>query len=450
MTQRQYFGTDGIRGRVGSPQMNVEFVLRLGLAAGRVFAQQTQQKATVFIGRDTRISGNTLQLALQAGLIAAGANVKLLGVLPTPAIAYLTHSLSATVGVVISASHNPYYDNGIKFFDSQGMKISDQLELAIEHELTKTLDMVESDHLGEVDEIFDAKGRYAEFCKNLIIDRINLQGFKCVVDAAHGAGFEVAPQIFQECGLTVSCIGCEPNGFNINDHCGATNLILLQETVLTKQADIGIALDGDGDRLIMVDHKGEVVDGDEMLCILAHARCEEHTEQGVVGTVMSNLGLEKALREKDIEFVRANVGDRYVLETLLDKGWLLGGEASGHIVDLSITTTGDGIVTALQILKIMRQQNKSLHELKQIMQKHPQVLINVPIKKVVQLHDYPDIDRAASQMRQKLQERGRILIRPSGTEPCVRVMVEGVDAKEVQESAEYLARVVHNVIAASF
>jgi len=446
MTQRHYFGTDGIRGRVGSDKMNVEFVLRLGLAAGRVFSAQTEKPATILIGRDTRISGMALQSALQAGLVAAGVHVKLLDVMPTPAIAHLTQSLGATAGVVISASHNPYHDNGIKFFDAQGMKISDHVELAIEHELTAELMMADSDSLGDVTTIADAKGRYAEFCKSIVDEGMRFDHIKCVVDGANGAGFEVGPQVFRELGLDVVSIACEPDGFNINEKCGATSLALLQEKVLAEKADVGIALDGDGDRLIMVDHQGEVVDGDEMLCILAHDRQTMENSHGIVGTVMSNLGLEKSLRSKGIDFVRANVGDRYVLETLIDKGWLLGGEASGHIVDLSTTTTGDGIISALQVLKVMVKQQKSLHELKQHMQKHPQVLINVPVNKVVKLYDYPDIDKAASEMRQKLQERGRILIRPSGTEPCVRVMVEGEDAKEVQESAEYLAHVVKTVI----
>ena len=349
MTKR-YFGTDGIRGQVGKGHITVEFMLKLGWAVGTVLAHE--QHARVLVGRDTRISGVVLQSALQAGLSAAGVDTHLLGVLPTPAVAYLTHSLRANAGIVISASHNPYQDNGVKFFNSDGMKLSDELEYQIEAVLEKPMLMQSSSHLGKVETLVDAAGRYIEFCKSLFPRQLNLNGFKMVVDCANGAAFDIAPTVFHELGAEVVPIAHQPDGLNINLDCGATHLSSLQQAVMDQSADIGLALDGDADRLIMVDHKGEVIDGDQILCILAmDSATGMCSHAGVVGTQMSNLGLEQALQGNGLEFVRTQVGDRYVMEELLARNWTLGGESSGHIVNLDYTTTGDGVLTALQVFE---------------------------------------------------------------------------------------------------
>lgn len=443
MQHRKYFGTDGIRGRVGHSLINVEFMLKLGWAFGKVLAEDN--KVHVLIGRDTRISGPMLESALEAGLSAAGVDVYLLDVIPTPGVAYLTHSLRACAGIVISASHNPYQDNGIKFFDSEGMKLPDELELEIEKQIDKPMKTEASDRLGKVKHIMDAAGRYIEFCKSIFPAQLSLKGLKLVVDCANGATHYVALNIFHELGANVIAIHYQPDGFNINDKCGAMDVRQLQKTVTKNSADVGIAFDGDGDRLIMVDHRGEIVDGDEILCILAKD-IDVCSRVGIVGTVMSNLGLENALKESGIEFVRTPVGDRYVLEELLKRDWILGGESSGHIVDLNLTTTGDGIITALQILRIMQMSAFGLHDLKKKMQKCPQVLINVPVYGDKDLSKYPKIDKAIARVEKQLNGRGRILLRPSGTEPCIRVMVEGEDEKQVRKIAESLAEVVEREV----
>ena len=445
MNKRKYFGTDGIRGRVGESPINVDFMLRLGYAAGAIFS--TKASDTILIGHDTRASCGMLESALQAGFSAAGLNVVLLGVLPTPAIAYLTHSLRASAGVVISASHNAYHDNGVKFFNNRGMKLGDELELAIEAQLEKATETQAANNTGNIDHLTDAAGRYAEYCKSIFPSQLSLNGLKLVLDCANGATYDVAPNIFRELGADVIAIHDQPNGTNINDHCGATHLDSLQLAVKQHQADVGLAFDGDGDRLMMVDAKGEVIDGDEILCILAKDRSTGlGSRAGVVGTVMSNLGLEQALEKCGVAFERAPVGDRYVLEALIKNGWTLGGEGSGHIVDLDYTTTGDGIITALQVLRIMRLSEKSLHDLKQAMIKRPQVLINVPTSNTVNLNDYPKINAAVSEMEKTLHGKGRVLLRPSGTEPVVRVMVEGNNEQEVQQAAATLAATVERYI----
>lgn len=443
--QKKYFGTDGIRGQVGKSLINAEFMLKLGWAVGKVLAQK--DLATVLIGKDTRISGYMIESALQAGFSAAGVDTKILGPMPTPAIAYLTHSIRASAGIVISASHNTYQDNGVKFFDKNGYKLSDELELAIEAQIDTPMRTVSADRLGKAKRMVDAPGRYIEFCKSTFPSNLTLKGLKIVVDCANGATYYVSPHIFHELGAGVTAIGDQPDGFNINQGSGATDPRKLQKIVVDIGADIGIAFDGDGDRVIMVDHNGEVVDGDELLCIMAKDRLTGiGSASGVVGTVMSNLGLEQALQQYGIAFERAPVGDRYVLERLQKNGWLLGGEASGHIVDLDYTTTGDGIITALQILRIMQMSGKSLSELKRAMVKRPQVLINVPVFGVVDIKKYPKIEKAVADAEKVLNGTGRVLLRPSGTEPVVRVMVEGNDEGLVRETAEALAQAVEKAV----
>ncbi len=444
---KRYFGTDGIRGRVGSETMTPDFVLRLGWAAGRVLVGDGHP--SVLIGKDTRISGYMLESALQAGLSAAGIDIRLLGPMPTPGIAYLTRTLRASAGIVISASHNPYYDNGIKFFSGDGTKLPDEVELAIEAELERPMQTVDSADLGKAERIVDAAGRYIEFCKSTIPQRTVLHGLKLVVDCANGATYHIAPSVFEELGAEVIRLAAHPDGLNINADCGATAPQRLADTVLSNQADLGIALDGDGDRVIMVDHRGEIVDGDELLYIIARARQQqERMAGGVVGTQMSNLGLELALKGLGIPFERAAVGDRYVMERLLERGWILGGESSGHIICLDQTTTGDGIIAALQVLYVMVTSGQSLHELKQGMEKMPQALVNVPIEGPVDLASTPLIRDAVAEVEQSLGEHGRVLLRPSGTEPLVRVMVEGRDAREVEALARQIADAVAEAAAA--
>jgi phosphoglucosamine mutase len=442
---RKYFGTDGIRGKVGQHPITPDFMLKLGWAAGRVLARGNGGK--VLIGKDTRISGYMFESALEAGLAAAGVDILLLGPMPTPAVAYLTRTLHADAGIVISASHNPYGDNGIKFFSSDGSKLPDEVELAIEAELDKPMELVPSSELGKARRVVDAGGRYIEFCKSRFPKSLDLKGMKIVVDCANGATYHVAPSVLRELGAKVHVIGAEPNGLNINVNCGSTYPQVLQHEVLAQGADLGIALDGDGDRLIMVDHEGEVVDGDELLYVIA-SQPREPMLSGVVGTLMSNLGMEHALKRIGIDFVRAKVGDRYVMEQLRESGWSLGGESSGHIICLCCTTTGDGIISALQVLGAMVEQGKGLHELKSGMTKYPQRLINVRLGEKFDLAASAVVKQAVAEAEQELADTGRVLLRPSGTEPLVRVMVEGEDAAQVDRLAIQLAAVVEQAVSA--
>jgi phosphoglucosamine mutase len=445
--QRRYFGTDGIRGRVGDGAVTPDFVLKLGWAVGRVLANGKNSR--VIIGKDTRISGYMFESALQAGLSAAGVDIYLLGPMPTPAVAYLTRTFHAQAGIVISASHNPYHDNGIKFFSAQGTKLPDDIELEIEAMLEQPIQTVESKHLGKAHRIGDAAGRYIEFCKSTIPTGVDLSNLKVVVDCANGATYHVAPDVFRELGAEVIVMGAEPNGLNINQNCGSTEPRLLQQAVLQNNADLGVALDGDGDRIIMVDHLGEVVDGDELLFIIARARQRNGDNQThIVGTQMSNLGLEHALAKFDMTLHRAKVGDRYVMEKLKQVGGQLGGEASGHIICLDKTSTGDGIVAALQVLAEIQQTGNSLHVLRSVVTKYPQQLINVRVSKMVDIDNNPDIAKAVADVEQRLGSEGRVLLRPSGTEPVIRVMVEGRDATLTKKLAQELAAVIEQVLAA--
>ena len=441
--KKKYFGTDGIRGKVGEGVITPKFIMQLGWAVGRVLGNKESGRSKVIIGKDTRISGYMFESALEAGLSAAGVDVLLLGPMPTPAIAYLTRTLHAQAGIVISASHNPFQDNGIKFFSASGTKLSDEIELAIEAELEKDLVCVDSAHLGKAERVDDAGGRYIEFCKSTVPMSLNLNGIKIVLDCAHGATYQVAPCVFDELGAEVITIGTSPNGMNINDGVGSTETQALETAVLEHKADLGIALDGDGDRVLMIDHTGELLDGDELLYIIARSRINESTlNGGVVGTVMTNLGLERIFADEGVSFMRAQVGDRYVMEKLVENGWCLGGEGSGHIICLDRTTTGDGIVSALQVLYAMRHLGKSLHEMKSGMKKFPQLLINVKVKGPVDLSSSDTVQSAIVAAESKLGNRGRVLLRPSGTEPLVRVMVEGENEAEVSEVANQLAEVV--------
>lgn len=436
---KRYFGTDGIRGRVGEIPITPDFVLKLGWAAGRVFAREGHQ--SVLIGKDTRISGYMFESALEAGLSAAGVDIHLLGPMPTPAIAYLTRTFRARAGIVISASHNPYYDNGIKFFSGAGLKLPDELELEIEQQLEEPMTTADSAALGKAVRVPDAAGRYVEFCKSTIPSHFNFDGLKIVVDCANGATYHVAPPVFNEIGATVDTIGVQPDGLNINAQCGAVAPEQLRNAVLSQRADVGIALDGDGDRLIMVDHRGELLDGDEILYIIAKARqVQGGSDTPVIGTLMSNLGLELAMRRLGIPFLRAAVGDRYVLEMMHATGAMLGGESSGHIICREKTTTGDGIVSALQVLAEMQRSGRTLHDLKQGMEKLPQVLLNIrvsaPVPALDELAELQRVKRAATN---ELGDSGRVLLRKSGTEPLIRVMVEGTDGPQVERIANQLA-----------
>ncbi len=442
MMARKYFGTDGVRGTIGQAPMTPDFVLKLGWAAGKVLAGDGHP--LVLIGKDPRISGYMLESALQAGLAAAGVNVRLLGPMPTPAVAYLTRAFRAAAGIVISASHNPYHDNGVKFFSADGMKLPDAVEEEIEAYLEKPLVTVVSQDLGKAVRINDAAGRYIEFCKRAFPTELSLKGLRIVVDCANGATYHVAPDVFRELGAEVIAIANEPNGFNINEQCGATDTAELRENVLKYRADIGLALDGDGDRLIMVDHLGEVVDGDEALAVIAQERGREYLQAGVVGTQMSNLGLEKAIARLGVPFYRAKVGDRYVMEQMLKHQCILGGESSGHVIVRDHISTGDGIVAGLQVLRAMLYSGKSLHDLKKVMRKYPQKLVNVPVKQRINLDESVTIQDAVKQAESELGERGRVLLRASGTEPLIRVMVEGEDSTETKRLAEAIANVVRN------
>ena len=440
--QKRYFGTDGIRGKVGQMPITPDFMLKLGWAAGKVFTQGGN-RSKILIGKDTRISGYMFEAALEAGLTAAGVDINLTGPMPTPAVAYLTRTLRAQAGIVISASHNSFEDNGIKFFSDSGTKLPDEVELAIEAELSKALTTVAPKFLGKASRIDDARGRYIEFCKSTVGSRLTLSGLKVVVDCANGATYDIAPAVLSELGADVVSIGTDPNGLNINDKIGSTSPAALKEKVLEVGADLGVALDGDGDRSIMVDHEGNVVDGDEMLFVIACERRRRNIEfGGVVGTKMSNLGLELALVELEVPFARTAVGDRFVLREMLQRGWQLGGESSGHIICHDITTTGDGIVSALQALTAVALTDKPLMELRSAMQKFPQTMINVRLGQNPNVSASQSVRDAVSGVEAKLQGRGRVLLRPSGTEPVLRVMVEGEDADLVAQLARELADVV--------
>lgn len=437
---KKYFGTDGIRGLVGADPITPEFVMKLGWAAGKVFAKQGRSR--ILIGKDTRISGYMFESALEAGLSAAGVDVGLLGPIPTPGIAYLTRTFHAQAGIVISASHNPYYDNGIKFFSEQGVKLPDETEQAIEEYLQKDIVCVDSSKLGKAERINDASGRYIEFCKGSI-NNLNLRGLKIVIDCAHGATYQIAPSVFKELGADVVSMGNNPDGLNINQGVGSTEPKALKDAVLHEEADLGIAFDGDGDRVVMVDHTGEIVDGDQLIYIIAcHAKQQGRLQGGVVGTLMSNLGMEQGLKQQGIDFKRSKVGDRYVMQMLAENNWSYGGEGSGHILCLDAHSTGDGIIAALQVLKALADTGRSLHEWQKTMHKMPQVMINVKRSKKIDLDSNESIQKAISSANQTLGDSGRILLRPSGTEPLVRVMVEAKEESMAQSVAKDLSCVV--------
>jgi phosphoglucosamine mutase len=438
---RRYFGTDGIRGRVGAWPITPEFVLKLGWAVGKVLARQGNGK--VLIGKDTRISGYMFESVLESGLSAAGIDTHLLGPMPTPAIAYLTRTLRAQAGIVISASHNPYYDNGIKFFSAQGTKLPDNIELAIEEQLEQPMTTVDSAELGKAIRVVDAPGRYIEFCKSTVSSDIVLNGLKIVVDCANGAAYHIAPNVFRELGAEVIEVGVDPNGLNINNNCGAMHPDIIRQKVLEAKADVGIALDGDGDRVVLVDNKGHVLDGDTLLYIITKDKVKRQSlKGGIVGTVMSNLGLENALKLMDVEFVRVPVGDRHIISELEKRQWDLGGEPSGHVVSMKMTTTGDGIITALQVLAAMRHQNQDLSQVRSGLVTYPNVLLNVKITHHDVSLENSRIQQAIKDVEAELGEKGRVLLRRSGTEALIRVMVEGEDDKKVKRSAEKLASIV--------
>ncbi|MDN4623368.1 phosphoglucosamine mutase [Pantoea agglomerans] len=438
MSNRKYFGTDGIRGKVGEAPITPDFVLKLGWAAGKVLARHGSKK--IIIGKDTRISGYMLESALEAGLAAAGLTAAFTGPMPTPAIAYLTRTFRAEAGIVISASHNPFDDNGIKFFSSEGTKLPDDVEEAIELEMEKPITCVESAQLGRASRIVDAAGRYIEFCKGTFPSELNLNDLKIVVDCANGATYHIAPNVLRELGATVIAIGVQPDGMNINKECGATDLKLLQQRVLAEKADIGLAYDGDGDRIMMIDHLGDKVDGDQILYIIAREALRQgQLRGGVVGTLMSNMGLELALKQLGIPFTRAKVGDRYVLEKMQEKGWRLGAENSGHVILLDKTTTGDGIVASLQVLTAMVRNHMSLHDLCSGMKMLPQVLVNVRFAGEHDPLQSDAVKAVTAEVEKALAGRGRVLLRKSGTEPLIRVMVEGENEAQVTELANRIA-----------
>ena len=441
MANRKYFGTDGVRGKVGTYPITPDFALKLGWAAGKVLASQGSR--TVLIGKDTRISGYMLESALEAGLAAAGLTAAFTGPMPTPAVAYLTRTFRLEAGIVISASHNPYYDNGIKFFSSQGTKLPDDIEEAIEAMLDQPMDCVESADLGKASRISDAAGRYIEFCKSTFPAHLGLDGYKIVVDCANGATYHIAPNVLRELGAEVIEIGTEPNGININEKCGATDVKALQEKVLETKADVGLAYDGDGDRIMMVDHLGNKVDGDQILFIIAREALRSgQLKGGVVGTLMSNMSLEIALKMLGVPFVRANVGDRYVLEKMVEHGWTLGGENSGHIIIADKNTTGDGIIASLAVLSAMVQHRLSLNELASAVKLFPQVLINVRFAGGDNPLESEVVKAVAADVEKRLEGKGRILLRKSGTEPLIRVMVECEDGTLAKHCAEEIAEAV--------
>ena len=441
MANRKYFGTDGVRGKVGTYPITPDFALKLGWAAGKVLASQGSR--TVLIGKDTRISGYMLESALEAGLAAAGLTAAFTGPMPTPAVAYLTRTFRLEAGIVISASHNPYYDNGIKFFSAEGTKLPDHIEEAIEAMLDQPMDCVESAELGKARRINDAAGRYIEFCKSTFPAHLGLDGYKIVVDCANGATYHIAPNVLRELGAEVIEIGTDPNGININEKCGATDVKALQEKVLETKADVGLAYDGDGDRIMMVDHLGNKVDGDQILFIIAREALRSgQLKGGVVGTLMSNMSLEIALKMLGVPFVRANVGDRYVLEKMVEHGWTLGGENSGHIIIADKNTTGDGIIASLAVLSAMVQHRLSLNELASAVKLFPQVLINVRFAGGANPLESEAVKAVAADVEKRLEDKGRILLRKSGTEPLIRVMVECEDGVLAKQCAEEIAEAV--------
>ena len=444
---RKYFGTDGIRGTVGQHPITADFMLKLGYAAGKVLTHNTKVKKRVLIGKDIRVSCYMFESALEAGLIAAGVNVDMLGPMPTPAIAYLTRAFRASAGIVISASHNPVGDNGIKFFSADGFKLEDEIELEIEALIDQPLITNDSFTLGKARRISDATGRYVEFCKGSLPSQFNLSGFKIVLDCANGATYNAAPKVFKELGAHTITMATEPNGFNINDKCGSTYMEGLCARVVEENADFGIALDGDGDRVLFSDANGEIVDGDELIYIIAQHRLQAGQGcNGVAGTLMSNLGLELALKDLNIPFLRTKVGDRYVVEALKDNDWNLGGEASGHVLCSDLNTTGDGIVAALQVIRAISDSGKPLAELKLGMSKFPQTMINVRLAKKVDITGNSAINSAVTEAEEKLAGRGRVLLRPSGTEPLIRVMVEGDDQAIVEQQVQAIAKIVEQQV----
>lgn len=444
MANRKYFGTDGVRGKVGAYPITPDFALKLGWAAGKVLASQGSKM--VLIGKDTRISGYMLESALEAGLAAAGLSAAFTGPMPTPAIAYLTRTFRAEAGIVISASHNPYYDNGIKFFSAKGTKLPDEIEEAIEAMLEQPMDCVESAELGKASRINDAAGRYIEFCKGTFPAHLGLEGYKIVIDCANGATYHIAPNVFRELGAEVIEIGTDPNGLNINEKCGATDVTALQAKVVETKADVGLAYDGDGDRIMMVDHLGNKVDGDQILFIIAREALRSgQLKGGVVGTLMSNMSLEIALKMLGVPFLRANVGDRYVLEKMVENDWTLGGENSGHIIIADKNTTGDGIVASLAVLAAMAQHKLSLNELASAVKLFPQVLINVRFAGGENPLESDAVKSVAAEVEKRLEGKGRILLRKSGTEPLIRVMVECQDAELAQQCAEEIAEAVKKI-----
>lgn len=447
---RHYFGTDGIRGVVGQDPITPDFFIRLGFAIGSILVKNNTDKKikhpSVVIGKDTRVSGYMLESALEAGFIAAGVDVYLTGPMPTPAIAYLTKALRSQAGIVISASHNPFPDNGIKIFSEAGEKLPDAFETEVELALSQPIKTVLPHELGKAKRVDDAEGRYVEFCKSTFPEKLNLRGLKIVLDCAHGATYRVAPKIFSELGAEVITIGNEPDGFNINLNVGSTNPKTIKEATLKHKADLGIAFDGDGDRVLMIDHLGNIIDGDQLLLVIARALKEKNQlKGGVVGTLMTNMAIEKALQDLGVEFVRTHVGDRYVLETLLEKGWLIGGENSGHILTLDQHSTGDAIIASLQVLKSLRLLNQSLYEATKDSPLYPQVLINVETHKKIDLEKHQSIQDAVKNVEVELNSKGRVLLRPSGTEPKIRVMVEGEDLEMVKTHANFIADKVREV-----
>jgi phosphoglucosamine mutase len=447
--KKRYFGTDGIRGTVGQAPITPDFMLKLGWAAGRVFADTNGSRGKILIGKDTRISGYMFEAALEAGVAAAGVDIGLLGPMPTPAIAYLTRTLRARAGIVISASHNSFEDNGIKFFSADGTKLPDEIEYAIEAELEKDVSVVRPELIGKASRVNDAAGRYIEFCKSTVGQSLRLNGMKIVVDCAHGSTYHIAPSVFTELGATVIAQGVAPNGLNINQEAGSTSPKVLADRVVAEGADLGVAFDGDGDRLVMVDSLGNVLDGDEVLYIIARDRLRQGIAVGgVVGTQMSNLGLQLGLEALGVDFTRTPVGDRYVMQEMIQRGWSLGGESSGHVICLDLSSTGDGIISALQALAAVVHGGQSLAELRGEMNKLPQTMINVRIKRGTELVGNAAIASAVQAAEAQLGPRGRVLLRPSGTEPVLRVMVEGEEAGEVERLAQELAAAVSDVVGA--
>ena len=445
MSEKKYFGTDGIRGKVGGSLMTAEFALKLGRAAGVVLGRLSPSN-TILIGKDTRISGYMLESALEAGLSSAGTNSLLLGPMPTPGIAWMTSSMHASAGIVISASHNPYYDNGIKFFNADGEKLSDELELAIEHEIDKDFATVSSEKLGKAKRVDDAAGRYIEFCKSSFPRQKSLAGLKIVLDCANGATYHIAPQVFSELGADVTVIANKPDGLNINADCGSTHPQILQEQVLETGADLGIALDGDGDRVLMIDHYGQVIDGDQLIFIVAkHLHKNGKLNGGVVGTLMSNQAMQSGLSDLGIDFLRADVGDRYVHQLLRKNNWYLGGESSGHILNLDLATTGDGIVSALMVLSVMIKEGKNLKELADEIPLYPQVLINITVENAKTLAQHKDVVSLSTEIDKVLGNDGRTLIRASGTQPMLRVMVEAKDENLAEKYASELVSLVNSL-----